>query len=177
MLVGDMQVANRAFVALAVEAGIESVIKSLVPLAKDMNDLIMLIRSTLVQTNPALAMAINVQTLHAIVDYMERKGDSPVIRAERLPLLLDEDGPASTSAARDAGAASQVNITFSAPPAEYKAEIYLDGVFMKISEAAATDGWVNDYLSDVPEGSHTIRVLYRDPKGNITRFGQVVTVV
>ena len=169
-------VANRAFVPLAVEAGIETVIASLVPLATDMKSLLIALKSALATTNSALADALTLQTLGAILDYMEEKGDSPVVMAKDLPELLDEDGPASVSAARDGSVTTQINVTFSAPPDGYSYEIYLDGVLAKAGSNEASGGFVNDIVSDVEAGTHTIRVLFVDADGKQTRFGPVVTV-
>ncbi|HID72545.1 TPA: hypothetical protein EYP38_01270, partial [Candidatus Micrarchaeota archaeon] len=66
-------VANRAFVPLAIEAGIETVIASLVPLAKDKRTLLAELVGALAQTNPALAAALNMDTLDAILRFMASK--------------------------------------------------------------------------------------------------------
>lgn len=175
--IGVSQVANRAFVPLAIEAGILSVIKSLIPLAADKLSLLASIKEALEASNAPLAAALNTQTLDAILDYMSDLESSPVLSVEKLPRLKNEAGPSSVSAARDAGAPTQVNVTYSAPPAGYTAEIYLDGVFQKHSIAAASGGFVNDFIANVPvDGvSHSIRVLYRTEDGSITRFGTLAS--
>jgi len=180
---GTPQVANRAFVlgypcgmALAVEAGIENTIQSLVGLALDKISLLAALKEALQTDNPALANALNLQTLDAILAYISTKSDPAILNANELPPLLDQAGPASVTAARDGGVSSQINITYAEPPAGYSAEIYLDGVFIKHSTATAISGFVNDFISGVAAGSHTIRVLYRDENGAITRFGQMVEV-
>ena len=174
--VGVPQVANRAFVALAVEAGIIPVIQSLVPLAADKLSLLHAIKATLADNNPSLSVALNMQTLDAILAYMNRI-DGAVISADALPMLLNAAGPASVAAARDGGNATQVNVTFSAPPEGYTSEIYLDGVFQKQSALTGEGGFVNEAILAVSQDGipHTIRVLYRDSAGNITRFGILAT--
>lgn len=175
--VGVPQVANRAFLPLAVEAGIVAVIQSLVPLATDKLSLLFSIKQALENSNPALANALNTQTLDAILAYMETLPSAFVVSADKLPSLENEAGPASVAAARDGGVPTQVNITYSAPPEEYTSEIYFDGVFRKHSMEAGSNGWVNEALANIPvDGQqHTIRVLFRTPDGNVTRFGPIVT--
>ena len=174
---GTPQVANRAFVALAIEAGIETTIRSLVLLAMDKISLLMALKEALIVNNEPLATALNLQTLDAILDYMALKSDPPVVNVSALPTLLDDDGPASTAAARDGGINTQINVTYSEPPSEHTAEIYLDGVFFKHSTATPVDGFVNDFVSGVAAGAHTIRVLYRRTlDGAITRFGSVMNI-
>lgn len=169
------QVANRAFVALAVEAGIETVIASLVTLAKDRITLLGQLKAALQNTNPALAAALGVETLDAILVYMGTKS-AAVMPADELPILLNENGPAVVSAGRDQGATSQVNIGFSTPPEGYEAEIYLDGVYQKTSTQPDSGGTTFDILSNVAEGGHTVRVLYRRvSNGALTRFGPVAS--
>lgn len=174
--VGTPQVANRAFVALAIEAGIETVIRSLVTLADDKINLLINLKRTLAGSNEPLAEALNMQTLDAILDYMALDGDAAVVPADRLPTLVDQAGPASVSAARDGGAATQVNVTYTQPPQDWTAEIYLDGVFVKHSTAEASGGFVNDAIQGVDIGTHTVRVLYRSPDGEISRFGAVQAI-
>lgn len=173
--VGVPQVANRAFVALAVEAGIEATIRSIVGLALDKISLLAAVKTALQLGNPVLADALNVQTLDAILDYMQLT-DGAIVQADQLPPLLNESGPVSVSAARDGGVAGQVNVTYSEPPVGYVGEIYLDGVLAKISTAQAAGGFVNDVTSGVAAGGHTIRVLFRNPSGAMTRFGPLVTI-
>lgn len=174
--IGVAQVANRAFVALAVEAGIEATIQSLITLADDKRSLLINLKEALDVDNPALANALNMGTLDAVLDYMALDADAAVLPVDQLPLLIDEDGPASVSAARDGGVSTQVNITYTEPPAGYTAEIYLDGVFAKHSTASASAGFVNDNIQGVAAGERVIRVLYRDGEGNLTRFGPVATI-
>lgn len=171
---GQPTVQARAFVLLAIEAGIAETIKSLVPLATTKLELVVALKNALEGSNLPLALALNVDNLDAILDYMALTGTSPVVN--KPPTFLDEAGPASVSAARDGGVSTQVNITFSAPQAGYTAEIYLDGVYMKDSTATPVEGWVNDSLSGVAAGSHTIRVLYRNDKGALTAFGPVAVI-
>lgn len=174
--IGVPQVANRAFVPLAIEAGIEGVIQGLVGLAVDKRTLLIQLVETLGASNPALAAGLNLATLDAILAYISRKSAAPVVEVEKLPRLLDESGPASVSAGRDGGVPSQVNVTFSAPPAGYVGEIYLDGVFVKSSAAAPVGGFVNDFIAGVAAGAHTVRVLFRSAEGSQTRFGPIAPV-
>ena len=175
--IGTPQVANRGFVALAVEAGIVTVIQSLVGLALDKRSLIIQIVEALEDSNPELAAAMNMQTLDAILDYVSLT-DAAVINASDLPALLDENGPVSVSAGWDGGSASseQINVTYSEPPAEYTAEIYLDGIFAKHSTVAPAAGYCNDAVSGIQVAISTVRVLYRDGDGNLTRFGTIATL-
>lgn len=175
--VGTTTIVNRGFVALAVEAGIVTVIQSLVTLGMSQRALLEALVDALETTNPELAAALNLDTLQAILRYMAQAGAAPVVRAVDLPDMLDADGPASVSAARDGGAPTQVNITFSAYPEGYTYEIYRDGVFAKAGEIAASDGWVFEALQGVTvDGAqHTIRVLFVSAEGAITRFGPVAT--
>lgn len=174
---GMPQVANRAFVALAIEAGIEAVIRSLVGLAVDKYTLLVGLKQALEVPNKPLADALNFQTLDAIMDYISTKSGSAIVNANQLPSLLDADGPVSIAAAWQEGVPGQVNVTFNAPPEGWTSEIYLDGVFYKHSTEAGTEGWVNDSLQSVPAGAHTIRVLYRDGSGNISRFSLTIATI
>lgn len=146
---GTPQVANRAFVALAVEAGIENTIRSLVGLAIDKISLLAALKEALQAGNPALAAALNLQTLEAVLAYISAKSDPAILNANELPQLLDQAGPSSVTAARDGGVSTQINMSYTEPPSGYTAEIYLDGVFVKHSTAAAVSGFVNDFIAGV----------------------------
>jgi hypothetical protein len=174
----QQQVVNRAFVALAIEAGIETVIRSLVGLATTKQQLLLKLKLALADSNPPLAAALGLGTLEAILKYMGSKAAaSAVVLEEDLPELLDQAGPASVSAGRDGGVNTQVNITFNEAPNGFIPELYLDGVYIRDSEVVPASGWVNDALSNVALGSHTIRVLYRRVvDGHQTRFGPVAQV-
>jgi hypothetical protein len=174
--IGVPQVANRAFVALAIEAGIEVVIRSLVGLADDKVTLLISLKTALYTNNPALADALNTQTLDAILNYMALDTNSAVLPVDQLPALLNRAGPAETYGGRDSNTPTQVNFSYTAPPENWTAEAYLDGVFVKHSTLAPTNGYVYDILTDVAPGEHTVRVLYRSPKNEITRFGTIVTI-
>jgi len=170
-------VVNRAFVPLALAAGIETTLVSLVGLG--LPDVVLLerLKVALATDNPPLAAALSVDTLNLLLDYLKVKSvPAPVLRAADAPKQLDQAGPASTSGARDGGTTTQVNITFSAPPAGFHYEIYLDGVFAKTG-TLVTGEWTFEALFGVAAGAHTIRVLYvRDSDGAMTRFGDVVTI-
>ncbi len=173
--IGVPQVANRGFVALAIDAGIETTLRSLVPLATDKITLLAALKAALLGSNEPLAVALNMQTLDMILAAIYGP-DAPVVDAAHLPEFLNQAGPASVSAARDSGDATQVNITYTAPPAGFTAEIYLDMVFVKHSTLAPSGGFVFDALFGVALGAHTIRVLYRSATGQITRFGPLANI-
>ncbi len=176
--IGIPQVANRAFLPLAIEAGIESVIQSIVTLAMDKKTLLIRLVEALEDSNPELAAALNIDTLDAILAYMMSQAKTPVVFAGNLPMMLNEDGPASVTAARDGGDPTQVNVTFSDRPAGYKYAIYLDGIFQHVGNLAATDGFVNEAIMGItPDGNpHTIRVLFVSPELATTRFGPIATI-
>ncbi len=176
--VGKPQIANRGFVALAVEAGIVATIESLVTLAVDKQTLLSQIVDVLTEPNKPLADALNIQTLDAIMAYMAELDTSSVVEASDLPTLLNEDGPVSVTAGWDGGSpvSEQINVTYSEPPVDYTAEIYLDGVFAKHSVVAAVGGYCNDAITGVEVAISTVRVLYRDENGSITRFGMIANV-
>lgn len=172
--VGQPSVANRGFIALAIEAGIESVINSLVPLAKDRLTLLIAVKDALAESNQPLADALNDDTLGAILDYMASKAAAPVLPASALPTLLDEDGPGTVSAGRDGSDATQINIGFSTPPADYTAEIYLDGVYQKDSTQTGSPTVFDTLTVENDLAVHTVRVLFRrESDGAITRFGPI----
>lgn len=174
--VGVPTVANKAFVPLAVEAGIVDVIASIVTLAMDKRTLLERLVDALEETNPPLAAALNLDTLDAILAYMAKIQKSPVALTSDLPEMLNANGPASVTAARDAGVPGQVNVTFSAQPEGWLYAIYLDGVMAKVGSLAGTSGFVNEAIQDVPEGAHTIRVLFVTPELAITRFGPIAEI-
>ncbi len=169
----EQQVVNDAFVPLAIEAGIETVIKSLLALATTKRELLTLIKAALATTNPPLAKALGVQTLDAILKYMQKRA-AGIVLGDDIPELLDQDGPAGVWVARDVG--TQVNITCSEPPSGFHARIYLDGIFQKQSSATPANGVINDSIQGGP-GAHVVRVLYRrDSDGAQTRFGPIGTI-
>jgi hypothetical protein len=173
---GVPQVANQAFVPLAIEAGIEDVIRSLVPLATDKQTLLVELVAALAGSNPGLAAALNLDTLDAVLKYVTARPGSPILLASALPEMLDADGPASVAAARDASVPTQVNVSFSAPSDGYGYGLYLDGVFRQAGSQAGTGGWVSEALASVPldAHAHTVRVLYvQAGTGALTRFGPV----
>lgn len=169
----EQQVVNEAFVPLAIEAGIETVIKSLLTLATTKRELLVMVKAALAASNPRLANALGIQTLDAILRYMQKRA-AGIVLGEAIPELLDEDGPASVTVARDGAAPTQVNVTFSKPPNGYTARIYLDGVFQKLSAVTPTGQFMNDSLANVAAGARAVRVLYRrDSDGAQTRFGPI----
>lgn len=190
---GAPQIANKAFVPLAIEAGIEAVITSLVTLATTEKALVVAVKDALEGSNPELAAAWNQQTQSAVLDFLAFKAKTAFALVKDLPDTVNEPGPASVSAGRDGSTPTQVNISFSGPPTvdvevddgaggvttvqkTYKYAIYLDGLFQKVGNNTAVEGWVNDYLSDVAAGSHTIRVLFVTPDNAITLFGPIAAI-
>ena len=172
--IGTPQVANRGFVPLAVEAGIIPVIESLVGLAVDKKTLLIDVVKAIKQDNKQLSESLNYQTLDAILLHMESL-DAGVVEASDLPVLLDEDGPASVTAGWDGDdpGSEQINVTYSEPPVDYTAEIYLDGVYAKHSTVAASVGFCNDSVTDVTVAISTVRVLFRSADGSQSRFGPI----
>ena len=176
--IGMAQIANRGFVALAVEAGIVGVIESLVLLAVDKKTLLGQLSDTLSSSNPELADALNTQTLDAIMAYMDTLDTSGVVEAQNLPVLMDEDGPVSVTANWNGGSPSseQIDVTYWKPPVDYTAEIYLDGVFAKHSTVEPAGDYCFDAISGIQVAITNVRVLYRDGEGNLTRFGPIANV-
>ncbi|MBZ0316341.1 MAG: hypothetical protein K8L91_07980 [Anaerolineae bacterium] len=169
----EAQVVNDAFVPLAIEAGIETVIKSLLVLATTKRELLILVKAALAVSNPPLAKALGMQTLEAILKYMQKRA-AGIVMGEAIPELLDEDGPASVTVARDGTVNTQINVTFTKPANGYTPRIYLDGVFQKNSTVTPSGQFMNDSLANVPAGAHSIRVLFRrDTDGAQTRFGPI----
>ncbi len=172
----EQQVVNDAFVPLAIEAGIETVIKSLLTLATTKRELLIMIKATLAVSNPPLAKALGIQTLDAILKYMQKRA-AGIVLGDQIPELLDQDGPAGVWVARDGGLNTQINVTFSEPPVGFHGRIYLDGIFQKESVAIPAGGVVNDSIQGVAAGAHSIRVLFRrDSDGAQTRFGPLGTI-
>lgn len=175
-MLGKTKYVNRAFVQLAVEAGIVPVIQSLVGLALDADDLLFQLKRALEADNLELAKALTPDTLRKLLEYAGIIGQvPPVLLPLQLPPAADQDGPASVFAGRDGGTPTQINITFSGQPANYLYEIYLDGLFQKRNNLAPSGGFTNDILSGVVDDNlqHTIRVLYVTPAGALTRFGSI----
>jgi hypothetical protein len=184
--IGQPTIVSRGFLPLAIEAGIEETIASLVgSTGISLRGLLLAIKAELGEgqnpPNRPLAEALNLDNLSAILAYVARSGGAVLPASQlvgtNLPALLDEDGPASLSAARDGGVAGQVNLSFPESPFGYTDyEVYLDGVYWKAGSEAAVDGWINDSIADVPGGAHTARLLYLDADGAMTRFGPIAEV-
>jgi len=196
---GTPQVANRAIVQLAIEAGIVDLIKSLVAVATDKRSLLLQIVDTLgdavegKSVHPALntqffaevlekasaddlIVAFNMDVLDKVLEYIDSDSDSAVVSVKSLPRTIPVDGPAETSVVRDR---DTVEITFSEPPVDWAYEIYVDLKYVgKGAQATATvvDGLVTHSLVMPFDGeTHTVRVLFVDPSGSMTRFGPVAT--
>jgi hypothetical protein len=179
--IGTATVAGRGFLPLAVEAGVCEVVDSLLSgLAMDIHTLTIELKNALAENNLPLAAALNIDTVAAIIGYMNNVVGSAMptsaLPEVNLPTLLDEDGPASVAAGWNAEPGGQLNITFNEPPAGYTAEIYVDGVFAKHSTIEGAGGWANDALLSAPAGTTTIRVLFRDPDDEQTRFGMIAAL-
>lgn len=173
--IGEPQVANPAIVALAVDAGIVTLIESLVPLATDRISLLIALKEALGgganPPNPELAAALNTQVLDAILSYMASLPGARVVPVDRVRTLLDHDGPASVTALRDGGVPTQVNVTFNEIPSGYTAyELYVNERRWKTGNLAGVEGWVNEALQGVAAGPQTIRVCYVDANGAMSRF-------
>lgn len=185
--VGTPTVINRAFVALAVEAGIETVIKSLIGMwGMDLRSLLLKVKEALSDSNAPLASALNADNLAAILDYMSRAEGGIVPMVNTLPLALpmleNVAGPASVSAAFDGGVTEQVNVSIpeAGDPATWtQYEIYVDGVFWKTGTNSPSAGWINDSVQGVPTTAQTIRVLFarsEDGQRYQTQFGPIATL-
>ncbi|MFP4322645.1 MAG: hypothetical protein ACLFTK_09340 [Anaerolineales bacterium] len=181
----DSHIAARGFVPLAIEAGIETVIRSVTPLARDETSLLLALKTALWESNRPLADALSIPTLRAIMKHLAARENASVMLADDLPTLLDQDGPATVNAARDGSVPTQVNVSYIAPPTEtidaeevaWTGEIYVAGNFAKHSTVAAVDGWCHDLVQHVGPGAVTIRVCYRSPRGEITQFGPIVEIL
>jgi hypothetical protein len=177
--ISQSSVASRGFLPLAIEAGIEAVVESIVSgLALDITSLTIATIEAIEGTNKPLSEALRIDTMSAIVDYMYRSGSGiqavSGLPTPSLPILVNTAGPVSVSAAFDGGTPTQVNITFSESPDAYTDyEIYLDGVYQKTGNNVPAGGFVNDSISDVAAGAHTIRVLYLTTDEEQTLFGPV----
>jgi len=167
--------ASDAFVPLAVEAGILTVINSLTPLALSEGELLLQLKTALAESNPPLAAALTVDTLAAIMEYANVVGN-PVIPVENLPEYITATPPVLTSAGRDGGAPSQVNIGFTAPPPNYTYRIYLDGVFAKAGNLPPSGGTVFEALFGVSSSAHTVRVLFVSGGGAYTMFSNIQNI-
>ena len=175
--IGSPQIANRGFVPLAVEAGIVPVIESFVGLATDKKTLLIEVVKALKNDNKELSESLNYQTMDAILLYMESL-DAGVVEARDLPVLLDEDGPVSVTAGWEGGDAGseQINVTYTEPPIDYTAEIYLDGIYAKHSTVAAVGGFCNDSVTNVTVSIETVRVLFRSADGSQSHFGPIAEI-
>lgn len=184
--IGQTTISSAGFVPLAIEAGIEAVINSILSgLAMDRRSLVIAVKDALKDSNPELAAAINTDNLQAVIEFISLSTGTLYMTNE-LPKTVDVAGPASVTATRDGGVTTQVNITFSAPPtvegsdptAWWDARILLDGVPVKtLTNIDGTSGFVNTFIENVTAGGHTIRVLYVDPAtGDQGLFGQLASV-
>jgi hypothetical protein len=183
---GQPMVVNKAFVPLAIEAGIETTITSLIRYALTEKQLVIAVKEALLREDPqtgqpynaALAEAWNQGTQRAVLTFLAKKNATPFALASALPVTVPESGPAMVSAARDQAVVTQVNVSFSQPPEGYRYAIYYDGLLVKVGNETPSSGWVNESLADIPDDdlSHTIRVLFVTPDLALTLFGPVATL-
>lgn len=174
---GRPSVINIAFVPLAIEAGIEATIRSLVPLATDDKSLLIALKDALEPSNPTLAEALRPDTLGLLVRYIAQKDAGSVASLNDVPETLNADGPAATFAGRTG---DTISVTWTGPPADHTSLILLDGVIVHHSAAQDDgDGTADDSFvyAGLSNDAHTIRVLYkRTEDGAITRLGPVATI-
>jgi hypothetical protein len=183
---GQPMVVNKAFVPLAIEAGIEATLTSLIRYGMTEKELVIAVKTELMQPDPAtgepynaeLAAAWNQATQKAVLNFLQLKHKTPFVTADSLPVTVPEAGPAMVSAARDQTVVTQVNVSFSQPPEGYQYAIYFDGILAKVGNEAPDSGWVNEALADIADDSlsHTIRVLFVTPDLALTLFGPVATL-
>ena len=170
-------VINTAFVPLAIEAGIEATIRSLVPLATDDKTLLIALKDALEGSNPELAAALRPDTLVLLLRYIANQNDGSVAIFEDVPETLDQDGPAATFASRNG---DTISVTWTEPPTDFNSLILLDGVVVRYSEEQDNgDGTADDsfVFAGLSNDAHTIRVLYkRIEDGAITRLGPVANI-
>ncbi len=138
--------------------------------------------------------AINTDVLTRLLDYIDADIAAPVMSVSKLPDTLHTPGPAIVTAERDPEDASAVLILFSEPPlttvtdaqgnaiemlCEY--EIYLNLRLVKRGSDAPEGGMVCETLPNVPatvaQLPHSIRVLFVDGDGCLSKFGPTALVV
>lgn len=183
--IGTPQVLSRAAVALAVSQGIVTLIKSMVNIATDKMTLLLALKDHLgggeQPINKPLADALNMELLDLILTYMGSVPGSEYVPASAMPKLLPQAGPASFFAARDGGLPTQLNISFTAPPAGFTYEVYQDAKrVLAGSQAAQPSGEVWEVVQGVPQDGEvkTFRVLFvRTEDGALTLFGPAVSIL
>lgn len=150
------------FVPLAVEAGIDYTIKTVVngsPM--ELVDLVIALRSALWDVNRPLAEGINQASLTAILDYYAQTGEVVAIATNRLPSMIDQDGPGESFWV---GYTNPIlTCTWAEPPEGWDSLIAVDNIPLKLSKARSEgDGTSDDSLSiALGTGTHTVRVCYR----------------
>lgn len=183
--INDPQVANRAFVQIALDLGAESLIRSMVgEYAITEKRLLELLIGQLEGPQPDIAAALNIHSLRAIVSAIAVDlENATVMPVSGLIPLADEDGPASVTASRGTG--KSVDVTFTDYPsitdAVVSAEVYIDRVFAKHVSTLASGGIVSTTVQVANDGKeHVIQVLYRIIDNNgimkLSRFGDKATV-
>jgi len=193
--IGTPQVANRALLPLAIEAGLLDLVRYLVPIAVDKRTLLERIIEALEQAvagnpHPCLNMtvfqevlemirpgdvynAINVDTLDRLLEIVNENPKAPVMEVKALPKMALVGSPPIVKAGRDRQKPTQVNVVFSAPPADAKYEIYLDLQLALIgNKDPDEDGYVYERLLVPEDGKrHSVRVLFNLPENRMTPFG------
>lgn len=170
---------NRAVLLLALEAGIAQTIVSVIGLGADSSTLLARVKGALRDDNPALVESLTPNVFDALIRHLQESGQlDAIVPDNQLPGLLDEDGPEGVFVSWQVETPETIFITWSAPPAGYLSEIYVDGVFMKRSTQEGS-GTVDDsvVVPGLSAGEHTVRVCYFDPvAGAVTRFGVLAVV-
>ena len=143
--IGVPQVANRAIIPIAIQAGLADLVAALVPMATNRLTLLValvaelekaqayalgqsttpphatlnlaVLQDVLLHTHPGeIYQAINTDVLTRLLDYIDADIAAPVMSVSKLPDTLHAPGPAIVTAERDPEDASALLILFSEPP-------------------------------------------------------------
>lgn len=175
--IGTPSIVNPGIIPLAIEAGIETTIRSLIGLGKDRRTLLIELKEALWESNQALSVALDSAVLDGILNYLADTGRPVALRSQDLPKMVNQDGPAGTWVSYADGTLS---VTWTTPPTGWTSDIYVDGVLVKHSDVTDdVDGNADDTVTglSLSAGDHTVRVLYRRSEdGAMSRFGVVATV-
>ena len=169
--VGEMQVVIPTFVAEAISAGIAGTIRSLVQLATDRRQLLLDLKVALEHSNKPLADALNLQTLDAILRYMELT-DQGIVLGSNIPDLLDADGPEAIWPAYYPETGTLAIGWQDANVADF-AQYYVSIDQVPVAQGAipAAETNIEVVLTDGLEpGIHMISVCWIDEEGSITRL-------
>lgn len=175
--IGQPTVVNSAFVPLARKAGLHTLIEGLVLVGVPFGVLLTQVTQAVQATNPALADALNNDTLRAILDDMAVHGSS-VRLGFALPPTLNMAGPVWGDAPyRDGEDNTQVNVSITAPPEGFVVDIYVWESRKKTSVVTPSGGYLFDSLAGVPSGTQVIRAIYRRVSdGALSHFSDDATV-